>query len=162
MPAGFRVNITGLKETQKYLRKVEKRISPEGVKTTHKLAKELARRMRIRTSHMKSGRGALKKSIVVKRFKKGNTKGWEVSVGGRLKRPYHLYQEYGFKPHAVTAKMLRKQGRAGTPLYGHLMTRKSRTVWVKKYTPFIEPSIRGMESKINQEVNRLADRIVRR
>lgn len=148
------VRITGDKEVNRYIKRVQTKTPKEGKKLTERLAKFIVKSAKQRVAPLKTGSGALMRSIKMRPSKNG----FVVSAGEGLRRPYAYYQEFGFSPHSVRISKLSQTSR----LFQELKAGKTRgRIFVRRHTPYMEPAFRTALSRIGTELNRTANNIIR-
>ena len=87
-----------------------------------------------------------------------STKGYVVTAGEGIKRPYAYYQEFGFRPHSVSISKLPR----GSRLYQETKLGGGRgRIFVRRWTPYMEPAFRRAITVLDTEMNRTANKIIR-
>lgn len=144
------VTITGIDKVEKYIMNLPAKIDKEGTELTRKLADMIASHARMLVAPFNTGTGDLRKSIDVSSIPHGH----RVSAGAFRQGGinYGWYQELGFTPHYIHRDMLDSRVRNKT---------RAKFWKVSRATPFMMPSLRSVVSRLNTELNRTADRIVR-
>ena len=149
--AAVTVRIKGFNEVNRYIKRIVARTPKQGMKLTKRLAEFIMRSAKQRVAPLKSGTGALMESIEMHKSKSG----YVVSAGKGLPRPYAYYQEFGFAPHPIKMKHLSS---AAKTKWSFLRKKK---FWVHKNTPYMGPAFRMALKRLNSELNRTANKIVR-
>ena len=129
----IRIEIKELKEVEKFIREVPKRITRAIDGTNTRFMKALKKSAKLRAP---KDTGELKNSIRLLPAKKSkNTKIWKLVVDS----PHAGFQEHGFKPHYA-------------PIYG---SRKMApgVYFVSKSTPFLEPALKHNLLTFGQKLN---------
>jgi len=142
------------REVIRYVHRVRSNTKKYGLVLTKKIAKSIARRARrIVTSRgpHNTGTGALYNSI--KAMPSSSGKSWLVTAGRGLVRPYDYYQEFGFRPHFIHKDMVSK---------GSSLRRKGKNFFfVSRHTPFMGPAFRYAVNRLDADLNRTANKIIR-
>lgn len=148
------IRIRGDKELNRYLKRIETNTPREGDYLTKRLARFIVRSAKQRVAPMKTGTGRLMRSIMMQK----SAKGYVVSAGRGIPRGYAYYQEFGFKPHSVRLSNLPK----GSRLYQEAKLSGARgRVFVRRFTPYMEPAFRRAVTILDTELNKTANKILR-
>ena len=148
------VRVSGLKEVNRYMKKIQTKTPKEGERLTKRIAQFIVRSAKMRVAPEKTGTGDLMRSIEMHRYKNG----YVVTAGRGLRRPYAYYQEFGFAPHSVRISALDKRSR----IYQELKAGGTRgRIFVRRFTPFMSPAFRKAVSRIGIDLNRTANEIIR-
>lgn len=148
------IRITGDKELNRYLKRIQANTPREGNYFAKKMAQFIVRSAKQRVAPMKTGTGRLMKSIMMHK----STKGYVVSAGRGVPRGYAYYQEFGFRPHSVRLSSLPK----GSRLYQEASLGGARgRVFVRRYTPYMQPAFRKAVAILDTELNKTGNKILR-
>ena len=148
------ITITGDKSVRRYLNKVILRVPKEMNKLTERMAKFIVNSAKQRVGPLKTGTGDLMRSIEYHKSQKGYT----VTAGEGLQRPYAYYQEMGFKPHSVRISKLKEGSRIKNELQAGGFRGR---VFVRRHTPYMGPAFRNGLKKLPNEMNRTGNKIIR-
>ena len=139
-----RVQVKGLKDVQQYLKRIQRKTPELAMQLTEKMAQIAVKEAKAKVAPLKSGTGALKRSI--RYFQKGN--GFVVTAGEGLPRPYAYYQEVGFTPHFISRTQF------GSKAFGRRMR-------VSQFFPYMSKGFRKALRNASRELRRTANKIVR-
>jgi len=146
----FRVRMRGLGELRNYFTRVKAKTPKEAKKLTKRLAKIVRKGARKRVAPFRTGTGDLKRSIEI--IPVGRT-GHTVRAGIGLNRPYAAMQEEGFQAHWIHRSMVRSGAR--------MLGKKNQFFKVQRWTPYLEPAFRDALARLDSEMNRTANEILR-
>lgn len=147
-----RVDVRGMQGLFLYLKKVQTNTKKEGMELTRKMAEMIARKARTLVAPLHTGTGNLKQSIRALPMKNG----WYATAGeGTLNLRginYAIFQELGFTPHWIHKQMVDSKIRNKF---------KGRFAYVSKFTPFMTPAYKYVLNRMDTELNRTANQIIR-
>ena len=150
------VRIRGDKEVNRYLKSIQTKTPTEGKMLTKRLAQFIVRSAKQRVAPMKSGTGRLMRSIIAR----PSAKGYVVTAGEGIKRPYAYYQEFGFKTHSVPISKLPRGSRLYQELKAGGVRGRILIRWRKEFQ-YMEPAFRRAITVLDTELNRTANKIIR-
>jgi len=149
MATFVRVDVRGMNGLFLYLKKVQTRTKKEGMELSRKMAEMIARKARTLVAPFNTGTGDLKRSINARPMKNG----WYATAGeGTFNLRgvnYAVFQERGFTPHVIHKDMVKSS------------KWRKRFAYVKESTPFMTPAYRYVLNRMDTELNRTAERIIR-
>lgn len=142
------IKFNGVNNLINYFEQLPENIASELSKTNHQFLKDVRKSAKLRAPR---DSGRLADSMMITKTKtKDKMDQWKLEV----RAPYGIFQEFGFTPHVF----LSDPGRPGfktnkLPLGQHL--------FVKKFTPFLQPAIEHNLVSFTERLNNSMNRAIR-
>ena len=156
MVSTISIRVTGDKEVQMYLAKIQRDTPIEGERLTEELCREMVAYAKEKVSPLNTGSGKLRDSI--RYYKEGKV--WVVNAGegvvNKSGKHYAQYQEYGYTPHYVSVNSL-----GPGKLRNTMRSAGVRKIFVSQYFPYMSKARRKVLSGIDTKMNRTAEKIIR-